>query len=47
MGKVLPKLVFINDIILLELTKMHIIAQIVFLNLQFVRAKRKNYTFTK
>ena len=47
MGKVLPKLIFINDIILLELTKMHIIAQIVFLNLQSVRAKRKNYTFTK
>ena len=47
MGKVLPKLIFINDIILLELTKMYIIAQIIFLNLKSVRTKRKNYTFTK
>ena len=37
-GKFLPKLIFINDIILLELTKMHIIAHIVFLNL----SKKKN-----
>ena len=46
-GTLLPKLIFINNVILLELTKMHIIAQIVFLNLKYVRAKRKNYTFTK